>query len=217
MAIQLVGAVSGIGVDVESASNAMRVTQRPIDIGSLGSYSILASSGTMAAGLAAASPVFAFRFADASKFALIRRVRLDMVSLGTGFAAGVALFDLIIARSWSASDTGGTAVSMASNNGKRKTAFGTSLVTDMRISSTATLTAGTRTLDANALAALRFGVSTAANATQLLPTDIWLKPPSDWPVVFTNGEGFVIRATVPATGTWQFDVTVDWDEVAAYQ
>ena len=37
------------------------------------------------------------------------------------------------------------------------------------------------------------------------------------PLVLANQEGFVIRSVaVPATGTWQVAVTVDWTEVDAY-
>ena len=30
-----------------------------------------------------------------------------------------------------------------------------------------------------------------------------------------SGEGFVIQATVPATGTWTWGCAIDWDEVAS--
>lgn len=37
------------------------------------------------------------------------------------------------------------------------------------------------------------------------------------PLVLANQEGFVIRSVaVPATGTWQVAITVDWTEVDAY-
>jgi hypothetical protein len=35
-------------------------------------------------------------------------------------------------------------------------------------------------------------------------------------LLLAQNEGFVVRATVPATGTWQFGVTVVWTEVASY-
>jgi len=41
-------------------------------------------------------------------------------------------------------------------------------------------------------------------------------PGGESPLVFAQNEGFVVRATVPATGTWQFGVTVAWTEVTAY-
>jgi hypothetical protein len=36
------------------------------------------------------------------------------------------------------------------------------------------------------------------------------------PLQLANNEGFVVQATVPATGTWTFSVQVCRDEVSAY-
>lgn len=216
MAIQFQGS-SGVVAEVEANTKAVRFTPRPADVGSLGSYSLLASTGTMAAGLAAAAPIFAFRWSDATRFATIRTVRIALTSLGTGFTAGVGFIDMVAARGFTVSDTGGTAVVLTGNNGKKRTSFGSSLVGDFRISSTATLTAGTRTLDANALSGVRFGVNANTNAVQLATTAIWTPDYSgDWPLVLAQNEGFVIRATVPATGTWTGDVAIEWDEVTSF-
>jgi hypothetical protein len=173
----------------------------------------------MAAGLGGASPVFAFRWTNAN-LCLVRKVALSMNSLGTGFTAGVGLFEMMAARAWSAADTGGGTLTITTNNAKRRTSFGTTLVQEIRQSTTATLTAGTRTLDANPHATVQFAVSASTNAVQLATTAIWNPDFSgEWPLVLTNtggGEGFVIRATVPATGTWQMQVSVEWCEVSAF-
>lgn len=216
--IGVIGGTTGAVMEVETNSKASRFTPRPIDVGALGSYSALISTGTMAAGLAAAAPVLSFRWGDASRLALIRRVAFAMTSLGTGFTAGIGFVDMIAARSFSASDSGGTALTLTGNNLKRKTAMGSSLVTDLRGASTATLTAGTRTLDANAMAGLRFGVSVATNTVMQPTANIWAPDFSgEWPLVLAQNEGFVLRATVPATGTWTGDFLVEWCEVASFQ
>ncbi len=75
------------------------------------------------------------------------------------------------------------------------------------------LTAGTRTLDSNAFGAKHFGISTATNTVHLATTDLWMPPYDSGPLILTPSEGFVIRATVPATGVWQAIVNVDWREV----
>ena len=36
---------------------------------------------------------------------------------------------------------------------------------------------------------------------------------NSWPVVLTQDTGFIIRVTVPATGTWRFNVNMEWAEV----
>jgi hypothetical protein len=40
--------------------------------------------------------------------------------------------------------------------------------------------------------------------------------PGEHPLVLAQNEGFVIQATVPATGVWFFAVKVDWVEIATY-
>jgi hypothetical protein len=207
----------GVIAEVDANHRALRVAQRPLDVGSLGAYRANPVTGTMAAGLAAASPIFAFRWGDATRFCLIRSVRVGIQAL-TAFTAGNGLLEMFLARSFTASDTGGGAVTITGNNQKLKTAMGTSLVTDLRMSTTATLTAGTRTLDANAFASLNFTVNATANSAQLVGQQLLYDPDtaSEWPPVFAQNEGFIIRATVPATGTWNGYVAVYWEELTAF-
>jgi hypothetical protein len=186
-------------------------------VGALGSYSLVVTSGTMAAGLGAAAPIISFRWGSASNVCLVRRVFLSMNSLGTGFTAGVALLNMFAARAFSGSDTGGTTATISGNNAKKRTSFGTTALTELRYSQTATLTAGTRTKDAQPLASLQWGVPVTTNFILLPTTNVWFPDPSSqWPLVLAQNEGFVLEITVPATGTWQYQCGVDWDEVASY-
>lgn len=287
-----------------------------------GAHSAALKTGTMAAGLSAASPVFSFRFAPGagSKIkALIDRVAVSVSSLGTGFAAGLGYIDMVAARAFTASDTGGwatptytsatgsgsggtipagtyyfvitalgpwgesaksaernvtltgatssvahviaaytgatgyriyvgtetgvytsyfsdadgtytqttaagtagtppaaatpgTTIVTTSNNAKLKTAAADSSALGV-IANTLTLTAGTRTLDSQALAAVQFTVGTATNTVCLDRKDLWRPLEGGSPLLLSNDEGFIIRATVPGTGTWQGIVEVDWREV----
>lgn len=188
----------------------------PLYTGLLGSYSKALTSGTMAAGLAAAAPVFSFRYGGAN-LAVIRAVTISATDITTGFAATNATFNLFAARAFTASDSGGTAGTLTGNNGKMRTSFATTGVTDIRISSTATLTAGTRTLDTDPLATLTGGPTvTAGNPMIGAGTAIYLPGPTEYPLVLANNEGVVIQATVPATGTWVLSVTVTWDEYTTF-
>jgi len=36
------------------------------------------------------------------------------------------------------------------------------------------------------------------------------------PPLFVQNEGFVIQASVPATGVWQFAVMAEWDEITLF-
>jgi hypothetical protein len=214
MALQISGN-TGTVAEVDSNTLAVRTTIRPIDVGSLGAYAVAVETGTMAAALGANSPIFSMRWTSAN-VALVRRIGITM-AIATGFAQGVGKFDLFFARSYSATDTGGTGLAISGNNQKRRTAFATSLMADVRISTTATLTAGTRTLDAQPCASFVFNPGTAANSTPFQSYNLWRPDPTgDWPIVLAANEGLVIQATVPATGTWTADVTVEWTELASY-
>jgi hypothetical protein len=216
MAIQVQGN-SGTVAEVETNTRAARIVQRPLDVGVYGSYTGGVVSGTMAAGLSAASPIFSFRWAQPSYFAVIRGLRMSAFVGSTGFAAGVGNLQGFVARSFTASDTGGTPWTLTGNNMKNKTAFATTGVADIRASATATLTAGTRTLDTQPFCAIGFGVPTTANV-QLFISDYIVSPlgGNTWPIVLANNEGVVIQATVPATGVWGFSMYIQWDEVASF-
>jgi hypothetical protein len=214
MSAQIQGFGSTIA-EVESATRALRATLRPTDPGALGSYKKALNSGTMAAGLGANSPVFSFRYAGAN-LCLIKRVGLSLGDLA-GFTAGLMDFNIFVARSFTASDSGGTPGTLTGNNGKLRTSYATTGVADIRISSTATLTAGTRTLDADPQGVLSISaIATAGQPMVPLIQELFRAFPGEQPLVLAPNEGFVIQALVPATGTWQFGVETTWDEVASW-
>ena len=98
--------------------------------------------------------------------------------------------------------------------------MGTSLMGAIRISTTAALVAGTKTLDAQAIAQVTMSLNNVAN-TQFLPpaTTVYGNLEDGGnpiPIVLVQNEGIVGRATVPATGTWQAGITMSWAEVTSY-
>ncbi len=218
MAIQIQGNGGTIAEVGGTNHRAIRIENRPLDHGSLGVYRLAMLSGTMAAGLAANAEIFQFRWTDATRLCAVQRVILDGLSgSATAFAAGFGKVDMLIARSFTASGTGGTAATITGNNGKLRTAMGTTLLGEARCASTAALGAGTKTLDTQAIGQISLSFGTAvsvqyANQTVLFGEDIGM----GHPLLLAQNEGFAIRATVPATGTWQFGVTVQWTEVTAY-
>jgi hypothetical protein len=150
-----------------------------------------------------------------TSLALIRRIKFSAWNLGTGFTAGNFLFDFLVARAFTVQDTGGGAATLTTNNAKLRTSFATTQAA-IQASTTATLSAGTRTLDANPLRSLAGVVANAAFAAMLPDTEVFRQQPGEWPLTLAgSGEGFVIQATVPATGTWTFGCAIDWDEVAS--
>lgn len=189
-------------------------TPFPIDYGVGGCFQLTSKSGIMAAGLAANAPIYSFRWTSSSLLALVRRIRIQAWSLGTGFTAGIATFDLFRCTAWTVADTGGLTDTLTGDNGNLRTAMPASLLTEIRHSSTATLTAGTRTRDAQPTDATNFTVTTAAFTTFTASTmKLFERLDAEYPLVLAQNEGFTIQATVPATGTWSFQVTPEWDEV----
>lgn len=287
-----------------------------------GAYSIVGKTGSMAAGLAAASPIFCFRWdpTTAGLRAVVDRIRVSVASLATGFAAGVGYLEAVAARSFTVPDYGGkaaptttsavssesggtlaagtyyyslsalgawgetalgtersgaaitgstgsvtftysnytnatthrvwrgtsagtythyqddaastfvdtgagwtegvpgqvagggTGLTLTTNNAKRQTVMPTTELAAARISDTITMTAGTRTLDAQPFAATQFTVGTAVQ-TLAFEGDLYRADQWTYPLIFAADEGFILRATVPATGVWSGVITVDWREV----
>lgn len=218
MAIQIQGN-SGTVMEVSGTGfRAIRMEKRPLEYGVLGSYSLSMLSGTIGAGLAANAEIFQFRWTDSTRLCAVHEVIIDgLGGSATAFAAGFAKVDCLIARSFTAAGTGGATATLTGNNQKLRTAMGSTLLGEARCASTAALGAGTKTLDSQAIGQYAFTVGTTAsvqyiNQLALFSDDTF----GDHPIILTQNEGFVVRATVPATGTWQFGVTVRWTEVASY-
>jgi len=189
----------------------------PLYGGLLGSYAKGLVSGDIAAGLSANSPVFSFRYGGTG-VAVVKKITVSAAVNGTAFTAGSAHLDLFAARSFTVSDSAGTGATLTGNNAKLRTSFATTAVSDIRISSTATLTAGTRTLDTNPVSSVLFGAPATVTGTTLLPPYDLFKAANagDYPLVLATNEGFVIQAVVPAMGVWNATVWVEWDEYAAF-
>lgn len=216
MAIQIIGN-SGVVGDVESNTRALKVTLRPQDYGTLGIYRLGMVSGTMAAGLAANAEIFQFRWTDATRICTVKEVQLSVGAGATGFTAGVCTFDMLKASPWSSDGSGGTAANLTAANAKLRTSMGSTLLGAARIASTAALTGGTKTLDNQGIGALAGSFSATAGVGGIPPSYLFnCETEAEHPLVLTQNEGFVIRATVPATGTWSFAVGVKWAEYVAY-
>lgn len=178
----------------------------------------------MAAALAANSEIFQFRWPDATRFAVVTRASISAGANVAATAAALLSVRLTAARAWTVAGSGGTRLTMTGNNQKLRTSMGTSLVNDIGISTTAALTPGTKTLDAQDIGGLSYGVGTGAITTALslnlfpLTELLNIDASNDHPLVLAQNEGCVIRSGIinPAAMTWAFTVNVSWAEVAAY-
>lgn len=201
-----------------------RVFVEPSGYTHQGEYTACARSGVMAAGLAADAEIYQFRTNVTGvtlKQILVTEVSLWALTDTTGFTAGSFVFRLSQARLWSGSGTGGSTLTFTGNNSKLRTTMpGTILSTagsGVRIATTAALGAGTKTLDLNGVRELAGVVGTGAFASMVSPLGMLIgSAVPNYPLVLTTNEGFVITATVPATGTWTFGVSVRWEETGGY-
>ena len=211
-------------------SGAQRVTARPIASGTLGHYRFSVVTGTLAAALAAGAVVFSARWGDATRFAALLRFRLRFMPLAPFTAATLSdhtSFDAVVGRTFSASHTGGTGLTLTGNSFKMRASMGSTLFTDLRIATTAALAGGTVTLDPHPLAStLRKGnrVNVAAGTEEVIESsnnalDIdFSTGDGQHPLILATNEGLVVRnRTVwPAAGTGILQVEMVWAEVAAY-
>lgn len=204
---------------------ALRVAPRPPDYSSLGCYAFSGVTGAVAAGMAANGEILQFRWTDATRYAVVRAIRFNGMRATTAFAAGTIDVKASIARSWTASGSGGTALTLTGDNLSLRTSMGTTLVGDMRIATTAALGAGTKTIDTQDLGLIATHSSGGWNsATPIIgsiylpTTDLYVADTADGshPLVLAQNEGLVVRATVPATGVWNAAVQIEWCEVTAY-
>ena len=135
----------------------------------------------------------------------------------TAFTAGPATIRMTRVTGFSAlGTTGGTASTPSS---KLRTSQPTSLIGgNVLTAGTAPITGlGTKTFDSTDLAITTAGISATAGPIQL-PEYIYLcnLANGEHPLVLAGDEGFVLRMTVPATGTWTASFEVRWAEVEAF-
>lgn len=203
--------------------SALRTSLRPMDFGqpfqSYGSYSYSGITGTTAAGLGAIF-IAAFRWTDPSRYALIRRVRGHQSWIATTFTAGACTLEMLVARAYTAADaTGGTAQTITGNVGKRRSSMGSTQVSSIYLATTGAISGGTRVTDAHPIACVTQAVQATAGATMIQGSQGNLFDPSEegrYPLVLAANEGFLVRSTAPATGTYATRIDIDWDEVAAF-
>lgn len=188
-------------------SGAQRVVLRPDVV--LGAYSVGGSVGYTA--VTAGGIIFSFRWGDATRKCRIIRVTVQVVA--TAFTtAGLVERQLVVVRAFTASDTGGAAVTPAANMSELQTAFGTSLLTDARFGGF--LAAGTGTADTNPLATVSGWMAAVGNViggASLVPLYEHRQGKKPW--VLAQNEGFRIRlGAAESASTRQTFVNVEWDE-----
>jgi len=204
---------------VDPTFRSMRTTIKPDEM--IGAYHINATSGLIAA-TAANSPLFSFRWAPGSgRLCVVKRVSISITTTTGPTAAQQMSWGLFQSRGSLTSDSGGTALApLAGNTNKQRTKVDSSQMTDIRIASTGTLTAGTRTLDTQPLARVDafIGATTAGVGTTLINTNLVSYNINDYPIVLENNAGIVITNILASVVmVYRMTVNVEWFETEAYR
>jgi hypothetical protein len=222
--LALLGTSSAVEVDV-SNDNALFAELRSPAVGSLGVYGEAAQSGAITATMASGATVFSMRWTDSTRLCLIRRVSVVGIVLTTITTAVRSDLQLFVARSFTSSDSAGTAVVPSSSENKLRTSFGGTLFAtgNIRVASTAAVTAGTRTLDTNPIGRVLGFYATAAGSYVFGQGGgyayLWDRTQLGLhPLVLAQNEGIVVTSSAagPATGTFTLGFQVEWLETAAY-
>lgn len=219
MTIKIYGSTSTLIPEVEANTKALRTTVKPTNILAnplQGHYSLQATTGAMAS-IGTGNSIFTFRWAPGlGYFAAIRRVMIDAV-VQVGFTAGQAIdFQMIIARQFVSSDSGGTTVQVPQHNdAKNYFLHDASRITDVRIAGTGSLTAGTRKLDNQAIATVFGGALTTTAGACISYQPLYACNPGEHPILLEHNEGFVI--TLPTAlgsgGSVKSHIVVEWEEI----
>lgn len=229
------GFYENVLAQVDKSHAALRTTLRPPETGVYGSYRLSLESGVIAAGIAANSPVWEMRWGQSSVIAIIRKLQMQAVVSTTAFASTAAdsSFALYRAQGFTTIDATGATLAaftpaksqanatrmsssqFSSDSSSTRTAQG-----GIGISSTAAMSGGTKTLDANPIHIIVGRILASAAAETIITPEPppYLIDPSESPVIppieLSANEGLILVAVaITGTGTWRLKVDVAWDEV----
>lgn len=213
MSVQILGQDGTSVQAVDATFKASRSTLRPAEV--IGWYSFGATSGALT-GVAAAGPVFSLRNTG-TNLLKVRRLQVGFVTT-TAFTTctqGLA-YNLLFATGFTVSDSGGTALYTAGQNKHRQSFTNITSAPDVRISTTAAITAGTRTLNTIAMGVA--GGTSAAVGDSMPITSLLSHDAGDYPIILAQNEGLVVTNAIAmgAAGVIALHVNIEFAEVASY-
>lgn len=220
MAIQIQGNGGVVAEVGGSTFRAQIVNPKPDEYGSLGHYRF-ARIVPLVVAQNAAGTLLSFRWTDATRFAVIKKIKLTCLQTAAATATIFPRFQVLIVRSFTAADTGGTALTITGNSFKKRTNMATTLVAEIRVSAAAAgVTPGTRTPDSDPIVDMstQQTITTPNNFLYTAETDIGAADGS-CPIILAQNEGFIVRGPTTvfgAAGTADLVVDCSWAEVNAY-
>lgn len=186
-----------------------------IDI--VGSYRQAFTTGAVTT-LAAGAQIFSMRWVSSTLFMRLRALEPQFI-LTTAFGAAQEVgFDAWTGRSYSASPSNGTQVTIGANDAKLRTSYPTSVFNtagDVRTANASAITAGTVTLDGGPIAKDSIWAAAVGATLPWRRYDFTQYRPRDGGILYANNEGPIVKNTIlmgaAGVGHWVF--TVEWDEV----
>ncbi len=202
----------------------------------LGHYAVTQKSGALTGTIAAAGIMASLRWADATRFLALMRIKAGwMVTTAASVAAPVFDLAATIVRGFSVDfTTASTAISLTgvTNTNKMRASMGASLMGAVgpRIATTVVMSGQTATLDAAPFAVQTFPLLTNSSSTGtatgvLAGTGTAMQTLYEWtglgehPVVLSANEGvFLSQITGTAMGTGAYSLYTQWEwaEVAVF-
>ena len=216
MAIQILGQDAASVLKIDATFDAARASLRPMEATAWQSIGARSGAATV---IAANAAVFSLRNIS-SNLLIVRRVGVGFIAT-TGFTAAQQLnFGLKFARGFTASDTGGTAIALTANDTKVRTSLSPVTSVDCRISTTAALGAGTKTLDTTDLGTTGGWALAATAGVIIAPSldNLFSHDTGDYPIVLAQNEGINVMniTTMGAAGVGTVYVNLEVAEATAY-
>lgn len=201
---------TGAQVEVGSTHAAVRVEARPLEGAT---FRLGATSGTIGAGLGGGQQIFFFHNYDATRLVLLHSLRFDM-GVGTAFTPGLGNFICRVRRGTTVITPSTAAeVSPGGHGNKMRTAMEASRARAFIANTGAMTAAAGGVADTQGVSNLPIAFDGRANAQYVYGHEFLIP---GHPLVLAENEDLEIGAIVPATGTWQFGVSLMWSEVERY-
>lgn len=206
-------------MDVDGQGAALvRPGMPKITVANGGRYRFASRTGlitTIAAHTATAGHLVGFRWGSTTKTCLVDYIRLQLCTVTDfttlqQFAVGARM-----ARSYTASHSGGTTATLTGNNCKMRSSYATTALTAAQVATTAELTAGTHTIDTQPFLVCSTSAPSAGATTDQIPWAVEFNAKTGTgPIILAQDEGFVVsnETLMGAAGTAILAIEVEWRE-----
>lgn len=205
-----------IQAEVDPTHQGIRASLRPLDHshdGVIGGHFKVAVTTGLTTIIAAADSILSLRWTNTERHLVLARIQaFANIATAFGTAQEVSL-DLVKVTGFSGSDSGGTSIALGSTC-RKGPGMQPSRVGDLRVATTAALTLGTGTADANPLTKTMFALpNTLGLSAESVLFDV--ANGNEHPVVLEANEGLRIRIglTQGAAGVVRYTFVLDWAEV----